>query len=277
MPQADAMTSRQITRWSSSPGPTGEALQAWAAGSPARVQRPKGFWTDRRRTRSPRIPLRLPKRASWRADHARPAAHAAGLHRLGADTRMQRTLEHACRSRLVSTAISAIPARRGWWTQERTASITAYAETCRRAGVTLSTTALTALGGEACSLKSYAAAHFGTFAAFQRAVVARHPDIRLPSRPIAADGTEMDSWSEVPVYDSLCVALPDARIAVHVILPGQKKDDRATSSSTTASTSRFWALPALRCRHRPVATRRNTQRSGLRRLRSMRRSGSSLW
>ena len=74
-----------------------------------------------------------------------------------------------------------------------------------------------------CSLKSYAAKHFATFAAFQRAVVARHPDIRPPGRPTAADGTEMDSWSEVPVYDSLCVALPDLRIAVHVILPGQKK------------------------------------------------------
>ena len=190
-------------------------VAAWAAGSPARVQRPKGFWTA---PKNQIAALRTLAKEHPGVPITHALLHTAGLHRLGAILDAA-TLEQLADQAGVDRDLCYRP--RGWWTQERT--IDAYAETCRRAGVTLSTTALTALGGEACSLKSYAAAHFGTFAAFQRAVVARHPDIRLPSRPIAADGTEMDSWSEVPVYDSLCVALPDARIAVHVILPGQKK------------------------------------------------------
>jgi hypothetical protein len=201
-------------------------VAAWATGSPGRAQHPKGYWAERDKqiaairlvaARHPDIPL----------THA--LLHAAGLHRLGlmlGAAELQSLADEAGIDRNLRYR------QDGWWTAERV--MDAYASRCRQAGVTLSTTALTALGGEACSLKSYAAAHFATFAAFQRAVVVRHPDIRPPGRPTAKDGTEMDSWSEVPVYDALCVALPDAHISVHVILPGEKRrscdiviDDRA--------------------------------------------------
>jgi hypothetical protein len=190
-------------------------VAAWAASSPDRVQRPKGYWADRDKQIAA---IRLV--AAWHP--AQPLTHAllhaAGLHRLGlmlGAAELQSLADEAGVDRKLRYR------RNGWWTAERV--VDAYASMCRQAGMTLSTTALTALGGEACSLKSYAAAHFATFAEFQRAVVARHPDIRLPGRPTAADGTELDSWGEVPVYDSLCVALPNARIAVHVILPGERR------------------------------------------------------
>ena len=190
-------------------------VAAWSAGSADRAQHPKGYWWDRD-NQIAAIRLVSARHPDTPLTHA--LLHSAGLHRLGLmlDAAELQTLADEAG---VDRNLQYLPD--GWWTVDRV--ITAYAETCRRAGVTLSTTALTALGGEACSLKSYAAKHFATFAAFQRAVVARHPDIKPPGRPIAADGTEMDSWSEVPIYDSLCVALPNARIAVHVILPGEKR------------------------------------------------------
>jgi hypothetical protein len=190
-------------------------VAAWAAGSPDRAQHPKGCWADRDQQIAA-IRLVAARHPDTPLTHA--LLHKAGLHRLGlvlGAAELQTLADEAGVDRNLQYR------QDGWWTAERV--MDAYASRCRQAGVTLSTTALTAMGGEACSLKSYAAAHFATFAAFQRAVVARHPDIRPRGRPTAKDGTEMDSWSEVPVYDSLCVALPDARIAVHVILPGEKR------------------------------------------------------
>jgi hypothetical protein len=190
-------------------------VAAWAAGAPDRTQHPKGYWADRDKQIAA-IRLVAARHPDTPLTHA--LLHRAGLHRLGlmlGAAELQMLADEAGVDRSLHYR------QAGWWTAERV--MDAYASRCRQTGVTLSTTALTVLGGEACSLKSYAAGHFATFGAFQRAVVARHPDIRPPGRPTAADGTELDSWSEVPVYNALCVALPTARIAVHVILPGERK------------------------------------------------------
>ena len=185
-----------------------------SAGSPDRAQRPKGYWADRRnqiaalRTLAARHP-------GEPITHAQ--LHAAGLHRLALilDAAGLQVLADEAD---VDRALLYRP--RGWWTAERT--IDAYAAACREAGITLSTTALAAIGGEASALRSYAKAHFATFRAFQRAVVEKHPDIKLPDRPVAADGTPLDSWSEVPVYNALRLALPEAGIKTHVIISGEQ-------------------------------------------------------
>jgi hypothetical protein len=109
----------------------------------------------------------------------------------------------------------------GWWTPERV--IDAYVAQCRSTGATLSSSALATIGGEASSLRAHAGRHFGSFRAFQAAVTARHPNIHPPERPTAADGTRLDSWSEVPAYNAIRAALPDVRIKVHVVLPGEKR------------------------------------------------------
>ncbi len=189
-------------------------IAAWSAGSADRAQHPKGYWSDQEN----RI-IALRALAVLHPDtpitHA--LLHAVGLHRLGLilnaaelqtladETGVERNLRYR---------------PDGWWSQARV--IDAYAEACRKAGVTLSTTALSAIGGEASALRSYVKAHFATFRAFQRAVVENHPDIKLPDRPTAADGTPLDSWSEVPVYNALRLALPEVRIEVHVIVPGER-------------------------------------------------------
>jgi len=121
-------------------------VAAWSAGSATRVQYPKGYWSDRDKqiaairlvaVRYPDTPL----------THA--LLHVAGLHRLGLvlDAAELQTLADEAG---VDRNLQYRPD--GWWTAERV--ITAYAAMCRRAGVTLSTTALTALGGEATLLST---------------------------------------------------------------------------------------------------------------------------
>ncbi len=109
----------------------------------------------------------------------------------------------------------------GWWTAERV--VDAYAAQCRSTGATLSSSALTTIGGETSSLRVHACRYFGSFRAFQAAVTARHPDIRPPERPTAADGTRLDSWSEVPAYNAIPAALPDVKIDVRVVHPGERR------------------------------------------------------
>ena len=104
------------------------------------------------------------------------------------------------------------------WTAE--AVIDAYAALCREHGVTLSSHALAGIGGEACTLRAQVAKLVGPFRAFQQAVRMRHPDIRPPQRPTAADGTLLDSWGEVVTYNALRRAFPDVEITVHARLPG---------------------------------------------------------
>ena len=189
-------------------------IAAWSAGSADRAQHRKGYWASRENqiaairalaVRHPNIPM----------THA--LLHAAGLHRLGLilnAAELQTLADEAGVERNLRYRPD------GWWSQARV--IDAYAEACRKAGVTLSTTALSAIGGEASALRSYAKAHFATFRAFQRAVVEKYPDIKLPDRPVAADGTPLDSWSEVPVYNALRLALPEVRIEAHVIIAGER-------------------------------------------------------
>ena len=189
-------------------------IDAWSAGSLDRAQHPKGYWADRENqiaglcavaARHPGAPI----------THA--LLRAAGLHRLSLVLNAAE-LQILAKDAGLESKLRYRP--RGWWTAERV--IDAYAEACRRAGVTLSTTALSTIGGEASALRSYVKAHFATFRAFQRAVVENHPDIKLPDRPEAADGTPLDSWSEVPVYNALRLALPEAHIEAHVIIAGER-------------------------------------------------------
>ena len=190
-------------------------VEAWSAGSPARAQHPKGYWCDRGN--------QIAALQTFAAQHpdtpiTHAHLHAAGLHRLALildAAELQVLADEASVDRRL------LYRPHGWWTAERT--VDAYAVACRHAGITLSTTALAAIGGEVSSLRSHARAHFASFRAFQQAVVARHPNIRPPKRPTAADGTRLDSWSEVVTYNALRVALPDVRIQPHVILPGEMK------------------------------------------------------
>jgi hypothetical protein len=189
-------------------------VEAWSAGSPDRAQHPKGYWAERANQIAALQSLAA-RHPDQPITHAQ--LHAAGLHRLAL------ILDAAGLQVLADEAGVERNLRYrpdGWWSQARV--IDAYAEACRKAGVTLSTTALSAIGGEASALRSCAKAHFATFRAFQRAVVEKHADIKLPDRPVAADGTPLDSWSEVPVYNALRLALPDAHIEPHVIVSGER-------------------------------------------------------
>jgi hypothetical protein len=188
-------------------------VAAWSAGSPSRTQQPKGYWTDRQN-----------QITALRAAVARhpeiPVTHAllqrAGFHRLAlmlnAEELVRLADEAGVDRKLLTKA-------NGWWTCDRV--IDAYADQCRAAGVTLSSSALAAIGGEASSLRAYLKRHFGKFRAFQDAVTARHRDIRPPSRPTATDGTYLDSWSEVVAYQAIREALPNVMIETHVALPGE--------------------------------------------------------
>ena len=234
-------------------------VEAWSAGSPGRAQRPKYYWAQRINQVAALQALAV-QHPGTPVTHA--LLHAAGLHRLALilDAAGLQVLadEAGVSRRLLYRA-------RAWWTAERT--IDAYAAACREAGITLSTTALAAIGGEVLSLRSHARAHFGSFRAFQHAVATAHPDIRPPNRPTAADGTRLDSWSEVVAYNALRVAMPDVRIQPHVILPGETKrstdlviDDRvhvevlriacadmaAPTSKPRAKYARQWAAKTAR-------------------------------
>ena len=189
-------------------------VAAWADAARARVQRLKGYWGDR----SHQITA---LRAAAAQHPDTPVTHAllrrCGLHRLAmiVDAAQLATLAAEAG---VSRQLTYRPD--GFWTANQT--IASYAALCRETGVTLSTDALRALGGEASSLRVYARRLFGRFAAFQSAVIARHPDIRPPKRPTAKDGTLLDSWSEVVAFNALGAALPDQPIATHVKLPGER-------------------------------------------------------
>ena len=190
-------------------------VEAWSAGSPARAQHAKGYWCDRG-NQIAALQTLAAQHPNTPITHAH--LHAAGLHRLALildAAELQVLADEANVDRRL------LYRPHGWWTAERT--VHAYAIACRHAGITLSTTALAAIGGEVSSLRSHARAHFASFRVFQQAVVITHPDIRPPNRPTAADGTKLDSWSEVVVFNALRVALPDVRIQPHVILPGETK------------------------------------------------------
>ena len=189
-------------------------IEKWSAGSAQRAQRPRGFWTSRANQLAAIIKV-AEKHPGKPITHA--LLHESGLHRLALMTSAS-ALGSLVADAGLERNLSYQPSAR--WTAERV--MDAYANYCRRAGITLSTTALTALGGEACSLKVYALLHFPTFGDFQKEVVERHPDVKLPGEPTAKDGTRLDSWSEVVVYNALRAAFPAVRIEHHVVLPGER-------------------------------------------------------
>ena len=205
-------------------------VAAWSAGSADRVQHRKGYWGDRQNqiealrlavARHPNVPI------------THTLLRAAGLHRMAV------VLDAAQLALLAGEAgvkRSLLYRPAAWWTPERV--IDAYAAQCRLTGATLSTSALTAIGGEASSLRVYARRHFGSFRDFQAEVTKRHPEIHPPERPIAADGTCLDSWSEVPAYNAIRAALPDVQIQVHVVLPGEKR--RWAKSGDFLIDGRLW-------------------------------------
>ena len=218
-------------------------VAAWSAGSVKRAQHAKGFWL----CRSNQI---IELQSAVARHPGVPVTHAllqvAGLHRLAAilvGKQLALLADEAGVDRALSYKVG------GWWTAERV--IDAYAKECRAVGATLSSSALTAIGGEASSLRVYATRHFGSFRAFQAAVISRHPDIRRPERPVAADGTPLDSWSEVVAYNAMRIALPDARIKAHVVLPGEPA--RWPRSGDFVIDGRIW-VEVLRLSHDEIKT-----------------------
>ena len=188
------------------------SVAAWAAAKPGRAQQPKRHWQQRATQRAAVHGLSV-SHPGQPVTHA--TLHAAKLHALAAGTSAA-DLERFAQELGISRGLT----RRSGdhWTAE--AVIDAYAALCRAREVTLSSHALSGIGGEACTVRAQAQKRFGPFRTFQQAVRARHPDIRPPQRPTAADGTLLDSWGEVVAYNALRRAFPDVAITVHARLPG---------------------------------------------------------
>lgn len=191
------------------------SIEAWVKGRPGRTCLPKRHWQQRAN--------QVAALRDWAAKHPDESLTHATLHAAGL---------HALATTLKAAALAALAAEiglernlkkrvNGFWT--RTAVIDAYAKLCRAHCITLSSAALIAVDVEGYTLRGRATRLFGTFAAFQAAVAARHPDIRPPKRPTARDGRLMDSWQEVVACDAMCIAFPNARIDTHVLLAGTRR------------------------------------------------------
>lgn len=186
------------------------SIDAWVAGRPGRACLPKGYWRQRAN--------QVAALQRWaKANPEKPLTHttlnAAGLHALAVA--------------LNGAALAALAAelglerhlkrhQNGYWTP--IILIDTYAALCRACGITLSSSALSAMGSDGYTICAQASKLFGRFAAFQAAAVSRHKDIKPPNRPTARDGTCLDSWQEVAVYNTMRIALPDAVIKIHVML-----------------------------------------------------------
>ena len=157
---------------------------AWSAGSAGRVQHAKGFWSVRQNQLAA-LRSAVDKHPGIPVTHA--LLRIAGLYRLAIVLNAEQLALLADEAG-VDRAL--VYKTHGWWTAEQV--IDAYADKCRRARVTLSSSALVAIGGQASSLRVYAARHFGSFRAFQSAVIKRHPDILPARRPTASDGTRLE-------------------------------------------------------------------------------------
>ncbi len=187
------------------------SIEAWTAGAPDRVQRPKNHWLQpenqraallKAAARHPGVPLTHALLVRAGLGGLAHAITAAELTALAAELGLDRSLAQ-------------LPA--GSWDKPR--CLRRYAELCRTAGVTLSSHALMRLGGEGFTLRAQAARHWGGFRAFQREAVAAYPHLSPPRSCLAEDGTRMDSWNEVLAYNVIRRALPEVSVAVHVRLP----------------------------------------------------------
>lgn len=191
------------------------SIEVWVKERPGRTCLPKRYW-QQRANQVAALQARAKTHPCEPLTHA--TLHAGGLHALAA------TLNAAELARLAAElGLERNLKKRlnGYWT--RTTVIEAYAALCRAHGITLSSSALVAIGGDGYTLCSRAGPLFGNFAAFQAAVVERHPDIKPPNRPTARDGRRLDSWQEVVLYNTVCIALPNSHIDTHVLLAGSRR------------------------------------------------------
>ena len=99
----------------------------------------------------------------------------------------------------------------------------AYIVLCRAWCITLTTDGLLKLKGPASSLRGHARRVFGGFGAMVDAARLRAPDLKPLRSYVAADGTRLDSNSEVVAWNALRQAFPEATLRAHVILPGSKR------------------------------------------------------
>ena len=191
------------------------SIEAWVGGRPDRTCLPAGYW--RKPANQSAALLR------WAETHpGEPLTHAtlnaAGLHALATALDGAALAARAAEIGLERNLKKHVS---GFWTQASV--IDAYAELCRAHGITLSSAALIAVDVKGYTLRSRAWRLFGTFAAFQDAVVARYPDIKSPCHPTAQDGRRLDSWQELVAYNAMRTALPDAVIDTHVLLAGTRR------------------------------------------------------
>ena len=191
-------------------------IEAWAAGAPARTQKPKGHW----RIEANQVEA-LRTFAEAHPDTPITAVNLdkAGYHALVVALRGQ-DLNALVSKAGLDRQLRRDPAGPENWTAD--AVIAAYVALCRRWDVTLSSTALEHLKGEASSLRGHAQRVFGSFGAMVAAACAAAPDLRPPNKPTAKDGTRLDSWSEVVAWNALRAAFPKADLRAHVVLPFEK-------------------------------------------------------
>ena len=234
------------------------SIEAWVEGRPGRACRPKGYWLKPENQRAALL--------DWAASHpGEPLTHAT----------LQKAGLCALAVALDGTALASLAAKlglqrnfrrrpNGFWT--RAVVMEMYAELCRTHGITLSSVALGAIGGDGYTLRDRAARLFGGFAAFQAAVAARYPDIRLPVHP----RREMDDfliagrrWSPTTrcaspfrIRASTRTSCSRARVA------------HATSWSAEPATWKSSATARPKWRRRGIRTRASMQSSGRRRWRS---------
>lgn len=191
------------------------SLEAWVKGRPSRTCLPKRHWQQRAN--------QVAALRNWAETHpleplTHTTLHAARLHALAttlnaaalAGLAAELGLERNLKKRL-----------NGYWTSATLIEV--YATLCRIHGITLSSSALVAIGGDGYTLCSRAGLLFGNFADFQAAVVARHPDIKPPNRPTTRDGRRLDSWQEVVGYNAIRIALPNAQIDTHLLLADSRR------------------------------------------------------
>ena len=193
-------------------------IEAWAAGAPARMQQEKGYWRKEAN--------QLAALQSFAATHPElpitiPNLDKAGFHALCVALRRVDLGALVGKAGLGSRNLRRDPEGPAKWTA--VAVLDAYIALCRTWKITLTTDGLLKLKGSASSIRGHAQRLFGSFGAMVAAARLRAPDLRPLESFIAADGTRLDSPSEVVAWNALRRALPDANFRAHVLLPGSKR------------------------------------------------------
>ena len=191
-------------------------IDAWAAGAPGRVQKPKNFWRNEANQIQALTTFarQHPGRPITTLNLANAGYPALAIALRGADLD-----DLVARAGLGVRQLTRDPKSRQMWTAD--VVLDRYVTLCRHHQITLSTAALLALGGKASTLRGHARRLFNSFGAMVDAALARAPDLRPLNRPTATDGTLLDSWSEVVVWNAMRAAFPGVTLRAHVLLPGQ--------------------------------------------------------